>query len=283
MEKKLTAQGPKDRHSYTVTLPKEWIKRQKLDKTRKVELKKIGNKIIIFPLREVQETNIINADDYDMSLIKVIPALYREGINNLRVNIKNTKLLEEIINIIRDRLIGYEIIEQKKEHIIIKDITKESKEDFNTILRRTFLLLLELSKTTDKIQVECIDKNIKRLTNYSQRILIKKGHEEFQKIPQYYLLLNQLEKIDDELTWLLSHKMTKNEKEILKEINKNLREAYETFYKFNPKNFNNFNSESYKMKNKLRLGERITHAEMHLHNLCRLINSIAGTIFIIKS
>ncbi len=279
MEKKLTAQGPRDRKSYTVTLPKEWVKKEKLDELRLVELKVVGNKLVISPSKEIQEEAIINADDYNKSLIKVIPGLYRLGINKIRINLLDNNLLEKIIEIINKRLIGYEIIEQRKDFIIVKDITKESGEDFKTILRRVFLLLLELSNSEDAVQVRTLDKNIKRLINYCQRILIKNGHTEFLRTPLYYLLLDQLEKIGDELKWILS---IKRRKEILDKITKVFRQGYEVFYKFDPKKFDEYSNKAYQLKNEIRLGDKINTGDMYLHNLARLINSLSGTMLMIR-
>ncbi len=48
MKKKLTTQGPKGRESYTLTLPKEWILENNLDKTKVLEMEIVGNKILLF-------------------------------------------------------------------------------------------------------------------------------------------------------------------------------------------------------------------------------------------
>ncbi|MEA3514382.1 MAG: hypothetical protein U9R34_02820 [Nanoarchaeota archaeon] len=283
MEKKLTAQGPRDRKSYTVTLPIEWIKMQELDKTKSVELDIIGNKVIISQHKEKEQMVIINGRDYPTSMIKVLQGLYRAGVNEVRLNLADNSMVEEILDIIEKKLIGYEIIEQKKDYLIIKDITKESEEDFKIVFRRIFLLLLELSESDDIVQIKTLDRNIKKLINYCQRILMKKGHVEFTKTPLYYLILDRLEKLKDEFNWLLQI-TAPNKKEYpeLKEINILLRKAYELFYKYDAKRYGGYEYRTFQLKNKIKLDVKVEPAVIHLHNLARILNSLYGDIFTLR-
>jgi phosphate uptake regulator len=283
MEKKLTAQGPKDRKSYTVTLPKEWVRQGKLDKTRLVELEIVGNKIIISPQRDVQERVVISADSYNNSMIKVLQGLYRLGVDEIKLEVGDSKLLEEASEIISQKLIGYEIMEQKEDYIVIKDITKESREDFKTVLRRVFILLLELSESREAAKIRTLDRNIKRLINYCQRILIKEGHTEYLRIPLYYLILDQLEKIGDELKWALGVRMKKEQAELFEQTVEMLKTAYGIFYKFDSGKFNQYAYKAYQLKNEIKFGESVEMADIHLHNLARLLNSLYGNVFAVRA
>lgn len=277
MEKKLTAQGPKDRKSYTVTLPIEWVKEEGLDRKKAVELNIVGNKIVISPSSEIEQRVDINGEDYSLNLIKVLQGLYRIGVNEIRLNFVKKELVEKTLDILDKYLIGYEIVEQKKDYILIKEITKESEEDFKVLFRRIFLLLLELSGSDNQIQINALHRNSKKLINYCQRILMKKGHSEFTKIPLYYLVLDRLEKIGDEYSWLLAIQ-GKNMK-ILEEINSIFREAYEIFYRFDAKKYTRLQYRTYELKNQIKLGPKVDRATMHLHNLSRLLNSLYADIF----
>ena len=283
MEKKLTAQGPRDRKSYTVTLPIEWVKEQGLEKTKLVELDIIGNKIIISQHKEKEQRVIIKGNDYPSSMIKVLQGLYRAGVNEVRMNLSDNSQVEEILDIIDKKLIGYEIIEQKKDYLIIKDITKESEDDFKIIFRRIFLLILEISESDDIIQIKALDRNIKKLINYCQRILMKKGHVEFTKTPLYYLILDRLEKLIDEFNWLLHITVPKNkEYPELKEINILLRQAYELFYKYDAKKYSGYEYRTFQLKNEIKLDAKVEPAVIHLHNLARILNSLYGDIFTLR-
>jgi hypothetical protein len=285
MEKKLTAQGPKGRKSYTLTLPIDWVKSEKLDKTRSVDLTLIGRKIVISKEKDEQERVLLDASTYPQSMYKILQGLYRQGTNEIQVEHLDSKMLTEITYIIETRLIGYEIVEQRAEHILIKDITGESNESFDVVLRRIFLLILELAEagSSEKERLQAMDRSIKKLGNYAQRILMKKGHFEFTKTPTYYLLLDRLEKICDELKWLLKNELrSTHTKTVFKEVSSLIRSAYALFYQYDAKKFNANQERAYQIKNELRDNSKMDVQTMHLHNIARQINSLYGDIFILK-
>jgi len=282
MRKKLTAQGPKDRKSYTVTLPKGWVKEIGLDKTKELELEVVGRKVILSQDKDVQERVVVNTAECNKCLIKVLQELYRIGISEIKFTLEDISLLEEITKIVNENLIGFEIIEQKEDFIVVKDITKESEESFHALLRRIFLLIIELSDSKEMIRINSLNMNIKRLINYCQRILIKKGHADYMKIPVYYLFLDQLEKITDELRWVLKLKLPDNKQKILDEIKKLFRQCYELSYKFDLKKYNASCNRTYTLKNEIKKLHGIDRANMHLHNISRLMNSLYGNIFALQ-
>lgn len=283
MEKRLTAQGPKNRKSYTVTLPIEWVKKQSLDKTKKVELDIVANKVVISTHKEISSRVLINSQEYNKTIAKIIQALYRTGVNEIKLNFDNSNLVNEVLEILGKKLVGYEILEQKRDYLIIKDITKESEEDFKIIFRRIFLLILSLSEAMDINQSRSLGKNIEKLINYCQRILIKKGHIEFKKIPIQYLMLDRLEKLKDELEWLLDITLPKNKHtKYFKEIQILLKKAYEIFYKYNANTFNIYSYKAYQLKNQIKLDNKIDKETIHLHNSARILISLYSDIFELK-
>ena len=276
MEKKLTAQGPKTRKSYTVTLPIEWVKGEGLDKSKIVELNVVGKKVIISSSKDVENRFCVDGQEYKNCLIKVLQGLYRIGVNEIQISFEDIKLVE-ICNDIVEKLIGYETVSHSKNCLVIKDITGEAQESFKIIFRRIFLLILEMTDIRNKVQLEVIDKNVDKLINYCQRILIKKGHVEFRKTPLYYLVLDRLEKIADELKWMGGS----NRKEY-RDIMKLFRVAYELFYKYDSKKYHEYQYKSYIMLRDVELGEKIDKEKLHIHNLARLINSLYGEIYSLK-
>lgn len=280
MEKKLTAQGPKDRKSYTVTLPLEWVKKEGLDKAKVVELSVVGNKAIISASKLPEQKVTFNGDFFCDNLIKVLQELYRKGVDEIEVKFKDTKVVSNIMDILDKYLIGYEIVQQKKDFIIIREITKESEEDFKVIFRRIFLLVLELAECDDEVQVNALERNIKKLINYCQRILMKKGHAEFQKVPIYYVILDRLEKLSDEYRWLAQLKETKIP--FKQEINVILRNAYELFYKFDNSIYAEFQYKTYLLRKEVKLKDKINRQTIHVHNIIRILNTLYSDIFGLK-
>lgn len=283
MEKKLTAQGPKGRQSYTVTLPIEWIKQEGLDKTKTVDMDLVARKIIISAQKRAAGRVVIDAKQYEESFTKVLPGLYRAGVSEIKILLSRDTRVEEILDIIEKKLIGYEVVEQKNDYLMIKDITKESEEDFQVIFRRIFLLLIEYGECADIAQVSALDRNIKKLINYCQRILILRGHAQVSKTPLYYLILDRLEKLKDELNWLLQTTIPKKAQPSgMDDVFLLLRYAYELFYRFEPKSFNTYQHQAYELRNRIIYGKKVERATIHIHNCARILNSLYGDIFTLK-
>ncbi|MBI2146070.1 hypothetical protein HYU22_01885 [Candidatus Woesearchaeota archaeon] len=282
MHKKLTAQGPRDRKSYTVTLPLDWVKEHQLDKTKHVELETLGSKVIISAETLREERQVVNLSLYPQTPLKVLQNLYRMGVSEIKVMYTSPSQLQEVATIVNMKLIGCEIIEQGKNYAIIKDITKESTEDFETIIRRIFLLILELTTVKDVTNLAALENTIQKLVNYCLRMLVLQGHVEYTKTPFYVVLLDRLEKLTDEYSWILKTRPTPEQAKALLVINKYIRKAYELYYTFNPQEFDAVAYQTYQRMNDIKGKPHVTIFEMHLHNLARQLNTICSTIFILR-
>jgi hypothetical protein len=279
MEKRLTAQGPPDRKSYTVTLPIEWVKKNKLDKKRSIDLAIVGKKIVLSAEGSDDSRLLLPGDEYQEILIKVLQGVYRLGWDEVKITYSKAAVLKEVEEILDKNLLGYEIIDVKDTYVLIKDIIKDDDEEFKVILRRIFLLLIELSDAKNEIKRNTLDRNIKKLINYSQRIIIKKGHKDIKKTPIYYLLLDRLEKIGDEFRWCLELSVHQKEYDELVHL---FREAYELFYQFESEKYARLQQRTYTLWQELKLDKKNDHVLIHLHTLVRLENSIYGEIFILS-
>lgn len=265
MEKKLTAQGSKDRKSYMVTLPIEWIKARGLDKTRVVDMELVGNTIVISPTSAIKKKVSIDAEQFKDTLEKVIAVFYRMGVDEIKIEYRNSEMIKRIQSIIGERMMGFEIIEHGKNYLIIKDLIKEGGEEFKTVLRRLFLLLLFIAKEiTEKIKkkdtqeaYEIIEaeKSINRLSNFCLRLLIKRGHADYAKIPFYLNLCGEIEKLSDEYKGLylelLKEKKGWSIGSSLSDLYTCLVDAYNLHYDFDTVKYNNGRYAVYSLFKKL--------------------------------
>lgn len=266
--RKLTSQGPKDRNSYTVTLPIEWIKKNNLDKSKTVELVIAGPVLII--KTEGEKTKVeVNAKTLENSITRVLQILYKKGVDEIKVIDLDQKRVSEIYEVIQTRCIGYEIIEHKKDCLLIKDIAKEASENFETLLRRCFLLVLEMTKEKDKKLVENYDNNLNKLSAYCLRLLVKQGHKDFELMSYYARLCNLLENFGDDLILLL-----KNNKKPSKKIIEYLHKCYDLFY--------NFNNEQYDNLQNIIGSQRHIKKELFDHLIMQKLNGLLGLIYAIK-
>lgn len=298
MEKRLTAQGPKTRKSYTITLPIEWIKSYNLQKKKLVNMELVGDKVIISAKKEVPtRVTIEDASGMGVEIKKVMSLLYRLGATEIEIKGMDSKALHIIREMLEERFIGLEIIEQGKKYIIIKEISTAPSEEFKTVLRRSFVMLLRLSeecyegmkdlkKGTEDIIY--LDRGINRLTNFCERSLIKEGHAEYTKIPFLYMLCTGIEQIGDEYKWLLTNyrdKKLKSDKKILdmlKKTNSMLRRVYELMYNFNIDRTTEVSREVFNFREKILDELKEPIAANYIMSIVRRISSIINIIFYVN-
>ena len=145
------------------------------------------------------------------------------------------------------RWVGMQIIEQKENYFVYKSISKSSFEEFEIMLRRTFLLLLDACDEYVKaategnaLVLETMDEkfyNILIFIAYSQRLLNKIGYPEKYKNSLLYAILMNLNKLGDILRYaardtMKIKKLHPKTIAILKEIFATPRVYYDLFYKF---------------------------------------------------
>ncbi|MBW2964162.1 AbrB/MazE/SpoVT family DNA-binding domain-containing protein, partial [Candidatus Woesearchaeota archaeon] len=152
MKRKLVKQG---RNALTVTLPAEWSRANKLAAGDEVEVLQEGRNIMITP-EEVKEAEL--KVEYDItgldrsSIVLLYTSLYESGVDEVRFRFSKDSTTDhktgskaafsDIITAYTLRFEGFAVVEQGKGYYIIKDISNQSEKDFDAVLRRVFLLLL---------------------------------------------------------------------------------------------------------------------------------------------
>lgn len=294
MEKKLTAQGPRDRKSYTITLPIEWVKSFGLERTRTVEMNMIGAKVIINAKKETPTRTVLDAAMLGTELRRVLPLLYRLGVTEIGLKNTNPSIAALVHGIIEQRLIGFEIVEQGKDHILIKEISTAPSEEFRIVLRRTFLMLLNLSETfyenlrTGKKEMDDmlnLDKGINKFTNFCERTLIREGHSEYTKVPFYYALCTSIEQIGDDYKWfytdLVKYKIKASPKllEYIGLINNLLRKSYSFIYHFDLAETRKLSAEVLELRRKIKDDVKDSIPAYYCLAILRKISSMINLVF----
>ncbi len=154
----------------------------------------------------------------------------------------------ETVSACVNRLIGVEIIDQKSNYCLIKEMGEVTDKEFNNALRRIFILLQTeaesiteglVGKTEGLKAIHIVDTNLDRFEDFCFRVLNKKGYSTMRKTNTMHSLIFTLELIGDELKKMAIHifedkgKYTSMVKEILNAIVEQLNRSYKLFYKFN--------------------------------------------------
>ncbi|MBI4141138.1 hypothetical protein HY485_04850 [Candidatus Woesearchaeota archaeon] len=229
----------------TMSLPMQWVKQVRISAGDEIEVEHKGLQLIVGPgKRQSKKTSDVDLQGFCKGLVFVIlNNAYIRGDDELKITFETAEQYDAISEGVK-QLLGFEIIEQTKNTCIIKELAKGDSEDFDTLLRRIFLLLISMAEdghtalqNNDAKALEIIkkrDENINVLVNYSLRMLNKKGGADINKAMHYYALLLFLEQLGDQYARLYRDvkKVTQKTLAVTKETSHLLRTFYELFYKF---------------------------------------------------
>lgn len=241
-----------------VSLPHKWCKKYDIAKGEEINLDINEDKISISPLSGSNiEKAELDVSELERMSIRAIHAMYKRGVDELRVNFKDPNKIRDIQSAIGKEAMSFEIIEQGRDYCIIKSIA-ENLEEFGPILRRTFLLVVNMANDMELAlskkdfsrlkEVVFLEETNNRYTTFCRRLLNKKGASEYNKIGPIYYIVEELENIADYYKfickWYMDFDNKKNLKlsnealDIFKEVNFYFKEFYELFYKFDSKKIN---------------------------------------------
>lgn len=235
-----------------ISLPRKWCKQFNIKKGDELNVDESNNKIIVSTSNETTlETADLNIDDLEPLTARVIHALYKRGIDEIKIHAKNHQQLELVQKALGKETVGFEIVEQGVTSCLIKNISSNI-EEFDQLLKRTFLMLITMSEEGLKaIQDKNYDylKNLisleesnNRFTTSCRRYLNKKGHDEYKVGPTYFIV-ESLENVADQYKYLFNYLSKHNKKmkindnliKFYKDVHDSLNSLFRTFYKYDKK------------------------------------------------
>ncbi|MBD3259246.1 hypothetical protein GF371_01285 [Candidatus Woesearchaeota archaeon] len=245
MKRKLVSQG---RATLTISLPSKWTKTFGLKSGDELDINEEAGKLILSTTGEVAlEKTTIDAKNVGQALLrKFLPAAYKLGYDEITVLTEGPEQIEEVQKAIQRSLLGFEIVNQSRTSCTIKCIGGPLEDEFDSILRRIFLMLKSMSNDgLDAIRqkefgqltsITSGEQINNRLTTICRRIINKKGYTKHSTY--LYCLVNELEKIADEYRDMFKHIAEKKivlSSDTVKQIsamNKLFSDLYELFYKY---------------------------------------------------
>src|SRR3989344_1540918 len=246
MKRKINRVGP---NTLTVSLPSKWAKRYGLRKGDEINLEENGTSITLSTsLEPIAEKTILDVRNLGPLTRRAFDAIYKKGYDDVEIIYAKPEELRDVQNAIDLEARTFEIISLTNERCLVKSVSEVSDEEFDTMLRRTFILLIEMSKGTLEAwknnkfesidQMKQLEKTNNKFTHILRRSLNRKGYREYKNTSLMYTLVEVLEKIADELKFLCDYlvknkvKPSKEIKNIFSQLNTMLELFYELFYAY---------------------------------------------------
>ncbi len=245
IKRKIVLHGPS---TLTISLPATWVKKFNIKKGDELNIEEHGRELRINLEKEFSlEKKEICVGDLKRLGKTSLTASYRQGYDEIKMSYNDPQYLSVIQTLLSKETTGFEIIKQSRNYCLIKDLTGHNKDEFDLALRRTWLLVMDLSKESlDAIKkkdvsglknIKLLDYNVNKFSNYCLRLLIKRGYVDFKKTPLYYYLIEGLEGVADHYKDLCTFysenpiKINNSLITMVSRINEHLRGLYELFYK----------------------------------------------------
>ena len=290
IKRKVVLHGPS---TLTISLPASWVKKFNIEKGDELNLEEFDNELRINAEKDLGlERTQIDIKDLKRLGVTYITSSYRQCYGEIDLSYADSRYIRTIQDILSRELIGFEIIKQGSNSCLIKDLTGHTKDEFENVLRRIWLLIIDLSEESLNAfrrrdvarlkEIHLMDQSINKFSNYCLRLLIKRGHADFKKTPLYYHLIKGLEELADHYKDLCTF-YSDNIKEIddrlvivFGRVNEHLNEFYQLFYKYDEQKIEDLFRKTKLTSNKIPNSKK--HTPYYLSSICEAIRNLLSVL-----
>lgn len=243
MKRRIIRQG---NSAFTITLPKKWVDRLGLAPGDEIDVSDEGTGLLIRSQAMPQQTRAeLDLRKMSDTMIKAhITSAYISGADEVSARIESDKI--QIVQETIQALIGFAVVKQRPEEILIKHISGEPADNKDILMRRIFFMIvsnaedfynsLESGRTESIADIGQRDRNVNMFVSFCLRNIVKS--KDYRNSVFRFHILVMLELLSDELAnmWKLcaEFKVPPDNamKEILRETVDMLNSLHRCFYSY---------------------------------------------------
>jgi phosphate uptake regulator len=287
MKRKAVQHGPS---TLIVSLPTKWVVKNNIARGAELDVVEKGNELVISAQPVPREKKIeVDISGLDRSmLIYTVRALYRQGYDEILLRFNSPVVVHArtgekttVLSLVHqeiNRLIGFEVMEEHEDSCLITDLEEVSLKDFDQVLRRILLLLVDLTKDLlERLRagdaellgiVEEKHDTITKFISYCLRLLNKRSHPRPEHTPYYFHIIALLDRITDIIKFSARDLRTYGKKPgnellgIVAIIAEQVEQYSKLFYAFENSRITTMNEQRYKAEQLLRRIKSAPSAEM---------------------
>ncbi|MBI1970959.1 AbrB/MazE/SpoVT family DNA-binding domain-containing protein [Candidatus Woesearchaeota archaeon] len=205
MKRKIVRQGGS---ALTITLPSKWTQQFRLQPGDEVHIQQHGKDLLL------STTQLDAQKSVELDTIKLgsfhhyyLTYYYHLGYDEIRVVYNKPEVFQQAKEHIQ-HLLGYEITETGKNSFVIRNVSTVVASEFDTMLRRVFLLTLSIAdESLDAFHhnnmahlhdLQEIELTNNKFVSFCTQVLHKHGHPIPHHTLSMYALVRELEKLCDE-------------------------------------------------------------------------------------
>ena len=235
--------------AYTITLPIEWVRQNKINEKTELEVTPEEKSLIITSTTGKVEGGKISVDFSEVSsrIIQVtVSSLFAKGVDEIEIT-SNKNISEKLMNACANTL-GYAVVSQEKNKWVIRDVGSSNYSDIDEIFKRIFQMILafydsaitdifgEEKETEDNLKLR--DREVNKFCLYLQRAVNKMSYQNTVDGRALFTYSFELEKLSDEIERLwrtnikYDVKKTKQLKELAELVKNCLEQAFDAYFMF---------------------------------------------------
>ncbi|MBI4148237.1 hypothetical protein HY490_03010 [Candidatus Woesearchaeota archaeon] len=231
----------------TMSLPSKWTRELGITPGDELGVEQRGLQLVVSPSvgRRRGKKTEIDLKGLSKGLVYVVMNnCYIRGDDEVKLLLDSPEQHQAVLDGI-SQLIGFEIVEHSQKSCTIAELALSEREEFDTLLRRIFLILLSMAddgaselakkKPAPLIPIAQRDHTVNKLVAYCLRVLNKKGGVDVNKAMHLYTTLTLLEQLGDQYSRFYHevNAVKPTTAQLCRRIATLLRQFYELFYTFN--------------------------------------------------
>ncbi len=301
MRRKLIKHGES---SLTLALPKRWLVSNNLRKGDEVEIDMKEKELIVSaghrPVHERIEIDITGAGSM---IRRIIGATFKSGYDEVLVRFSSFDEIQQVQELVREHFTGFEIVCQKRSSILIKNILNNEFLEYRAVLRRFFLVLLQISEESHLAskkedfewlrKITLLKKETDKFADYCRRGVIEKAETGYRRLPPLYTIIEEQEKVADRYVNLCEYidehkiKVGKPMLKIMHLVSSFERDFYTLFYSFDLRAISAFGNKKQEIQKKIDdLSKKTSRKEIHililLDIMLNLIFDLNGPLMVLN-
>tara|TARA_Y100000310_G_scaffold251715_1_gene258288 strand:+ start:7503 stop:8474 length:972 start_codon:yes stop_codon:yes gene_type:complete len=225
-----------------VSLPKKWCTKYGIMKGEEIEVRENGNSIVIHSDKGTLVDQIkVNVGDLTPRLVdRFLARSYQKGYDKIVLGYKTEEQLVAIREKVKE-LLGFEILEVSNNECSIQSISSKLDINFDTILRKAFIVILDMADTCLKAYRGKDSEVLKNLYHkdfdankfcyYCLRAINKEMSGVFGTYILYYLV-ETLEDVGDSYKALATLLAEEEPNEVVFDLLKNVNDVFRLGYEF---------------------------------------------------
>jgi bifunctional DNA-binding transcriptional regulator/antitoxin component of YhaV-PrlF toxin-antitoxin module len=145
MQRKVSRVGPA---TLMISLPSKWCKENNIKQGDMLEISLEKGELVISKKKLVEKPKKITIDlsRYRYFPRHLIASAYKTGYDEILARYSTEKEKKEIKYLLGYSCLGYSILEETRDHLVIKDIAKIDEKEFNSVLKKVFFLTNEIAR-----------------------------------------------------------------------------------------------------------------------------------------